>query len=240
MREIFKKLAWKTGLIEKLDNQFERHKWVREQLRLLPDSAMVLDAGCGDQVYRNTCDHLVYKAQDFGQYTIDEKQMLGNEGNRDAYQYGPLDYTGNIWSIDEQDQTFDAILCTEVFEHIPYPAETLKEFSRLMKPGGTLLLTAPSNCLRHMDPYFFYSGFSDRWYEKFLIENGFVIEELVPVGDYYSWLALEVGRTAYTHGLIAKTMLLPAFLYYLSKQKTDVSRSTLCVGYHVRATKISA
>jgi SAM-dependent methyltransferase len=76
------------------------------------------------------------------------------------------------------------ILCTEVFEHIPYPIETLKEFSRLLKKDGKLLLTAPSNCLRHMDPYFFYSGFSDRWYEKFLNDNGFELESIEAVGDY--------------------------------------------------------
>ena len=29
-----------------------------------------------------------------------------------------------------------------------------------------------------MDPYFFYSGFSDRWYEKFLIAHGFEIKEI--------------------------------------------------------------
>ena len=27
-----------------------------------------------------------------------------------------------------------------------------------------------------MDPFFFYTGFSDRWYEKFLVENEFEIE----------------------------------------------------------------
>ena len=29
-----------------------------------------------------------------------------------------LDYVGDIWEIEERDDSFDAILCTEVFEHI--------------------------------------------------------------------------------------------------------------------------
>jgi len=75
--------------------------------------------------------------------------------------------------VGEKDGFFDAILCTEVFEHIPFPIETTKEFARLLKPGGKLILTAPANCLRHMDPYFFYSGFSDRFFEKILGDAGF-------------------------------------------------------------------
>ena len=125
--------------------------------------------------------------------------MIGTDGagGKEGYKYGQLDYVGDIWDINKKDNTFDAILCTEVFEHIPYPIKTIKEFSRLLKKDGKLILTAPSNCLRHMDPYFFYSGFSDRWYEKVLKENGLKIELLNAVGDYYSWLMLEMARTAY-------------------------------------------
>ncbi len=122
-------------------------------------------------------------------------------------------------------------------EHIPFPIEAIKEFSRLLKGGGVLILTAPSNCLRHMDPYFFYSGFSDRWYRKILCDCGFTIEAIEPVGDYYSWLAVEVARTAMAHSVLAKILLLPAFFYFRSKKKTAISINTLCMGYHVVARR---
>ena len=202
----------------------------------------MLDAGCGSQQFRKFCEHLDYKAQDFGEYVSDDKLMLGAEdgglGSVSGYQYGKLDYLGDIWDVDETDAAFDAILCTEVFEHIPYPIETIVEFARLLKPKGKLILTAPNACLRHMDPYFFYTGFSDRWYEKFLNDNGFVIEEIIPVGDYYSWLAVEMARTGMSHGLIAKIAVLPAFVYFMCKNKTKLSVNTLCMGYHVLARKI--
>ena len=161
----------------------------------------------------------------------------GGMGAGSGYQYGELDFVGDIWNINTPDASFDAVLCTEVFEHIPHPIETVKEFSRLIKPGGTLILTAPNACLRHMDPYFFYTGFSDRWYEKFLTENGFEIEEIVPVGDYYSWLGVEMARTGLTHSIVAKVMLFPALIYFFSKRKTKASVDTLCMGYHVLAKK---
>jgi hypothetical protein len=89
-----------------------------------------------------------------------------------------------------------------------------------------------------MDPYFFYSGFSDRWFEKFLADNGFRIGQVTPVGDYYSWLMVEIVRTAASHSVFAKLALAPAFLYLYNKRKTETSVDTLCMGYHVVAHKI--
>lgn len=210
------------------------------ELGKLSGGELILDAGCGSQRYRRHCGHLIYKAQDFGQYTKDLKRTIdkpiADEGSH--YKYGDLDYVGDIWDINEKPGTFDAILCTEVFEHIPHPIKTIQEFSRLLKTGGKLILTAPSNCLRHMDPYFFYSGFTDRWYEKFLPENGLEIVSISPVGDYYSWMAVELARTARSHSIISKICLLPAFLYFHRKRKTQESVDTMCMGYHIVAKKI--
>jgi SAM-dependent methyltransferase len=231
---------WKEKRNRKLNNQYERDDFVIAELLKIPAGKLILDAGCGSQRYRENCAHLVYKGQDFGQYSTDTKKMMGSSGlgGEDGYQYGTLDYVGDIWDIKEQAGTFDAILCTEVFEHIPHPIETLKEFSRLLKKDGKLILTAPSNCLRHMDPYFFYTGFTDRWYEKFLHDHGFKIEAITAVGDYYSWLAVEMARTSSNHSFFAKLALKPAFWFFYHKQKTQTSIDTLCMGYHVVATKI--
>jgi SAM-dependent methyltransferase len=243
MKNILSKIPFLKNWIRKLNNLNERTDWVKDQLSKIPKDSLILDAGCGDQQFKIFCNHLNYKGQDFGEYKIDQKRGIGNEtgglGSGEGYKYGKLDYVGDIWDINESDSKFDVILCTEVFEHIPYPIETLKEFSRLLKPGGVLLLTAPSNCLRHMDPYFFYSGFSDRWYEKFMSQNGFEIEEIITVGDYYSWLGVEMARTAMNHSIISKILLFPAFLYFFSKKKTEISSNTLCMGYHVKAKKIN-
>ena len=242
IKNIFKSLPIFKNLYRNLNNQFERDDFILVELKKIQAGKVLLDAGCGSQRYRECCSHLNYKAQDFGQYkyTTDLRKMIGSDGfsGEEEYKYGALDYVGDIWDIREQSNTFDAILCTEVLEHIPYPIETIKEFSRLLKKDGKLILTAPSNCLRHMDPYFFYSGFSDRWHEKFLKENGFKIESIIPVGDYYSWLMVEMVRTATSHSIFAKLALIPAFLYFYNKSKTATSVDTLCMGYHVVATKI--
>ena len=226
--------AIKRSIQRRLLEHFQREKFVVEQLGRLAPGAKLLDAGCGSQQYRKHCGHLRYFAQDFGKVGADEKPgMTAATG----YEYGPLDYVGDIWSIQEQDGFFDAILCTEVFEHIPYPIRTVEEFARLLRPGGKLILTAPAACLRHMDPFFYYAGFSDRFFEKVLADHGLRIETLKPVGDYYAWVATELMRTAAAHSFFAKLVLAPAFAYYLFKKPTEASVNTLCFGYHIVAER---
>ena len=74
--------------------------------------------------------------------------------------------------------------------------------------------------------------------ETLLAQHGFKIEILEPVGDYYSWIATEVARTAMVNSFLAKILLLPAFVYYYNKKKTKISIDTLCAGYHVVARKL--
>ncbi len=240
IKKIVKRLPIFKKFYRRLNNQFERDNFVIAELSKIKSGQLLLDAGCGSQRFREYCSHLRYKAQDFALFTKDCKKTIGSDGvgGDESYKYGALDYVGDIWDIKEKNNIFDVILCTEVFEHIPHPIETIKEFSRLLKQDGKLILTAPSNCLRHMDPYFFYSGFTDRWYEKFLRENGFKIESISPVGDYYSWLMVEMVRTATSHSIFAKLALIPAFFYFYNKNKNTASVDTLCMGYHVVATKI--
>lgn len=205
------------------------------QLSKISKGSSILDAGCGEQQYKSYCQHLIYKAQDFGKFISDEKD--GFAASSEKWNYGHLDYIGDIWNIPEKDSTFDAILCTEVLEHIPYPGETILEFSRLLKKGGVLILTVPSNCLRHQDPYFFSSGYSDHFLTYWLDKSGFSNYTIAAQGDYFQWMACELYRTFRRSGIFGKLIILPSLLYFLILQlrPTTSSKATLCKGYHVVA-----
>jgi ubiquinone/menaquinone biosynthesis C-methylase UbiE len=205
-----------------------------EQLLMLPKGSKLLDAGAGSQQYRKYAQHLDYVSQDFNKYVQDSVPSFA--ASTDQYEYGATDILGDIWDIDVPDEEFDAVLCTEVLEHIPYPIETIKELTRVLKPNGTLILTAPSNCLRHMDPYFFTSGFSDRWFERILTENELRIQSLDSVGDYYSWIKVELFRTSAKRPL-SSVLLLPALLWFKMQRPTKESLATMCMGYFIVAQK---
>jgi SAM-dependent methyltransferase len=49
-------------------------------------------------------------------------------------------------------RTFDAAVCTEVLEHVPDASLVLAEIARVLKPGGTVVVTVPFACHYHPDP----------------------------------------------------------------------------------------
>jgi ubiquinone/menaquinone biosynthesis C-methylase UbiE len=79
-------------------------------------------------------------------------------------------------------------------EHLPNPTQAIKEFARLIKKDGFLVLTAPFCSLTHMAPYHYYTGFNKYFYEKHLTENGFEIIELIQNGNYFDFLSQELRR----------------------------------------------
>ena len=50
---------------------------------------------------------------------------------------------GDLMSLLFDDGFFDFVLSTEVIEHTPDPAVALSELARVVKPGGTILVTTP-------------------------------------------------------------------------------------------------
>lgn len=59
------------------------------------------------------------------------------------WEKGKVDFnTGNIFEIDF-DRLFDAVLATEIIEHVAHPDEFLNKISKLIKPGGHIVLTTP-------------------------------------------------------------------------------------------------
>lgn len=46
--------------------------------------------------------------------------------------------------IDLPDNSFDVVICREVIEHVECVPHTLREFNRVLKPGGRLIMTFPN------------------------------------------------------------------------------------------------
>lgn len=171
-------------------NDSARETWIINTLKKIPEGLRILDAGAGELRYKRHCSHLQYVAQDFGQY-----DGSGDTGlQTGSWDQTKLDIVSDITAIPEPDNSFDAILCVEVFEHIPDPLSALKEFKRLLKPGGYLIITAPFASITHFAPYFFYTGFSRYFYETHLSAAGIEIKELIQNGNYFEYLAQELRR----------------------------------------------
>jgi ubiquinone/menaquinone biosynthesis C-methylase UbiE len=51
---------------------------------------------------------------------------------------------GDIEAMPFDDGAFGTVLCTEVIEHIPDPSMALREFRRVLQPGGVLIGSVPA------------------------------------------------------------------------------------------------
>ncbi len=168
-----------------------REIWLEANLKKIPARSRILDAGAGESRYKKFCTHLEYVAQDFAQYN---GAGDGRALQTSKWDNTKLDIISDICAIPEPDASFDAIMCVEVFEHLPEPLQAIKEFNRVLKPGGHLILTAPFCSLTHFSPYHYYSGYNRYFYEKHLPEQGFSIIDLVENGNYFEYLAQELRR----------------------------------------------
>jgi ubiquinone/menaquinone biosynthesis C-methylase UbiE len=179
----------KSKIFVGTNNKLTRENWLKSTLEKIPSGYRILDAGAGELQYKKYCSHLDYVSQDFGQYDGDGDNKGLQTGKWDNSQ---LDIVSDITAIPEPDKSFDAIMCIEVFEHLPDPIAAIKEFSRLIKDDGVIILTAPFCSLTHFAPHHYYSGFNRYFYEKHLTENNFEIIEISLNGNYFEYMAQEL------------------------------------------------
>ncbi|MEJ2348080.1 MAG: methyltransferase domain-containing protein [Patescibacteria group bacterium] len=69
---------------------------------------------------------------------------------------------GDAHNLDFKSNTFDAVFCLEVLEHVYQPREVLKEFKRVLKKGGYGIFLVPSDSLLFRSIWFLWLNFYPR------------------------------------------------------------------------------
>lgn len=104
-------------------------------------SGNVLDFGCGSKPYRS--------------YFINAKKYIGldilESGHDKIHKKADVYYDGKHIPFD--DNSFDSMFSSEVFEHVVNLSEILSEIGRVLKPKGWLLVTVPFVWNEHEVPY---------------------------------------------------------------------------------------
>ncbi|MBI5928572.1 MAG: class I SAM-dependent methyltransferase [Chloroflexi bacterium] len=118
----------------------------------------LLDVGCATKPYQAIFPDVTY--------------YVGADWPKTLHDNNKIDVFADINSLPFPSETFDAVLCTEVLEHINNPKMALAEISRVLKYNGFLILSVPFLYRIHEEPHDYYR------YTPFALEDLFSHQSL--------------------------------------------------------------
>jgi len=134
----------------------------------------VLDVGCGTGEFTfSVLSKILEKPKlvgtDFSKGMIDVCKK-----NFPEFSFKVMD----IQDLTFKDSTFDVVLSRQMLEHVPNPLKAVKEMHRVLKPGGTLILSTPS-WFGPIAPFYFAKKATgtmqpiDNWWTPFNLKRTF-------------------------------------------------------------------
>lgn len=127
----------------------------------------LLDAGCGTGWFSKLSSErgAIVTSMDLGENLL---ARVASKCNSERI-------VGSILDIPFQDNVFDIVISSEVIEHVPDPFKAMEELFRVLKPGGTLILTTPNKI----------------WYFAIWIANTFKLRPYEGLENWIGWYEMK-------------------------------------------------
>ena len=121
---------------------------------------------------------------------------VGPTSSRSTRAYGDTTYVCDLRSLPVDDDRFDAVVFSQVMEHLPDPDLVVAELRRVLRPGGRLFYSGPLFFEEHEQPYDFLpvqrrSGCGSCWERA-----GFELERLDWLEGYLGTVGYQLNRMA--------------------------------------------
>jgi phosphatidylethanolamine/phosphatidyl-N-methylethanolamine N-methyltransferase len=120
-------------------NQFG-HRWVESFFGPEQRFESVLEVGAGNG------EHLRYVRHDFGRYVVTElsSERLDDARRRHGGDDRLVFQVEDATDLSFGDDSFDRLISINNLEHLPSPHVALKQWRRVVRPGGTISLAIPT------------------------------------------------------------------------------------------------
>ncbi len=106
------------------------------------------------------------------------------------------DVIGDALHIPFASESIDIVVATELMEHLPAPGQFLQEVARVLRIGGSVILSTPFMEALHEEPRDYYR-FTPHGLRTLLEEHGFAVEEIVARGGWWAVLGSFVSQALY-------------------------------------------
>ena len=167
-----------------------------------PNKIKVLDIGAGHKPYESLFKHCFYES-------CDHKTVLDKISKHEKPQHSF--YCDITKEIPKPDNYYDLIICNEVVEHINEPHLAFKEFNRILRSKGKLVITAPQCHGLHQEPYNYFN-FLSYGLEYLLKKSDFVNIKITPLGGIFHLLGKVLNNSISL--LLERNNMISRFLIY--------------------------
>ncbi|HTD58791.1 MAG TPA: methyltransferase domain-containing protein [Solirubrobacteraceae bacterium] len=138
----------------------------------------LLDAGCGTGLFSQAACRrgAAVTSMDVGEGLLAEV----------AKKCDSTRVVGDARALPFEDRAFEVVVCTEVIEHVPDPTSAVVELARVLRPGGTLVLTTPNRI----------------WHPAIRLAGALKLRPYEGLENWVGWRALE--RSIESTGLVIR------------------------------------
>lgn len=134
--------------------------------KYLKNCRQILDAGCGSGSFGKVITELIHEAK-IVSIDINIHDNLVEPG---FFLRMSVEYLGF------QDSSFDCIIAKDIIEHLIFPLDSMKEFHRVLKVGGKIIVTVPSNKASFLwDDYTHVRPFTEKSLRKLFVDAEFEV-----------------------------------------------------------------
>lgn len=143
--------GFKINLLQKI---WHGEKWKILEDLLEKNSRRILDVGCASGHITYKIKRLIPKARVVG---IDVSKMFIDFAQK---QYPEVEFIcSDAHKLSFRARAFDAIVCTELLEHVVNPKKVLREIRRCLKDDGSLIVSMDSGSPLFRIVWFFWTKF---------------------------------------------------------------------------------
>ncbi len=186
-------------------NHYHVKKFTKFAVSQLKEGSKILDAGAGECPYKDYFKAFQYHACDL---------KVGDE----TWNYSNINFECDLENIPIKSNTYDAVLCYNILEHVPYPSKIIAEFYRILKKNGKLFIAVPQEWKLHQEPHNYFN-FTKYGLNLVLKDAGFKVNFARNGEGYFHYMSTRLSESTALYFQYMKNpalilILLPFFVIH--------------------------